>query len=124
VRKIPDILLSMLTYGSFSLPFVNYLLENDFPESWKAFARVFKYIWKGEYEAALQAIEKALNVCDSTTAKDILMTEKLGILRNLGKPDVKLYEYLKKRLNLMSKAARNIALPVLINAEAFGISSV
>jgi len=37
---------------------------------------------------------------------------------------VKLYEYLKKRLNLMSKAARNIALPVLINAEAFGISSV
>ncbi|MCD6552313.1 hypothetical protein, partial [Thermotoga sp.] len=122
MKRIPGILLPIFTYGSFALPFVNYLLENDFPENWKVFAQAFKYIWKGEYETALQMIEGALKICRSTTARDILMAKKLGISRNLGRPDVKLYEYLKKRLALMSKTARNIALPVLINAEAFGIS--
>ncbi|AFG35174.1 hypothetical protein Ferpe_1068 [Fervidobacterium pennivorans DSM 9078] len=123
MKKIPDILRPIFTYGSFTVPFVNYLLENDFPENWKVFAQVIKHIWRGEYEPALQMIEKALKVCRSKTARDILMAKKLGISRNLGKPDLKLYRYLKKRLPSMSKIARNVALPVLINAEAFGISS-
>ncbi len=96
MKKIPEVLLPLFSCGSCSRPFVNYLLEESFPESWKAFARVFRCIWKGEYEKALEAIEKALKLCESATARDILMAEKLSITRNLGKPDEKLYELLKK----------------------------
>ncbi len=124
MKKIPESLKVIFKYGAFSLPLVNYFLENSSSNIWSSFSLALKYAWEGDFKRAIHKINSAVKNCKSMTARYILLADKLSFLKNLGQIDSELYKYLKRELPRMSKMARNSVINILINIEASGLEPV
>ncbi len=121
MKKIPEGLKVLFKYGAFSIPFVNYFLENASSGIWKYFSLVFKYAWNGDFKRAIHRIDRAVKNCRSMTARYILLANKLSFLKSIGQIDQELYKYLKQELPRMSKIARSSVINILLNIEASGL---
>ncbi|QTA37365.1 hypothetical protein JYK00_06380 [Thermosipho ferrireducens] len=121
MKKIPEGLKAVFKYGAFSLPVVNYFLENPSSNIWCSFSLVLKYVWKGDFNKALREIDRCLRKCNSNTVRYLLLANKLFFSKSVGNVDTQLYRYLKRELPKMSKRARNSVVNILINIEASGL---
>ncbi len=121
MKKIPEDLKVLFKYGAFSIPFVNYFLENASSGIWKSFSLIFKYAWNGDFKKAIREIDRSLKNCTYKTTRYILLANKLSFLKSIGQIDQELYKYLKRELPRMSKIARNSVINILLNIEASGL---
>ncbi|MBO8162080.1 MAG: hypothetical protein H0Z24_10685, partial [Thermosipho sp. (in: Bacteria)] len=124
MKKIPEGLKVIFKYGSFSLPFVNYFLENANSDIWKPFSRVLKFVWNGDFTKGLHEIDRCLKKYNSNTVRYLLLANKLSLMKNTGNIDIQLYKYLKRKLPKMSKQIRNNVVNILINLEASRVNLV
>ncbi|MCD6462965.1 MAG: hypothetical protein J7L52_04655, partial [Thermotogae bacterium] len=91
MKKLPEMFMLVFKYGAFAKPFIVQIVNTDSPKVVKYSAVSLLYTWEGEYNQAIQYINKAIGFCKSRSMRLFLLARKLSCKVKLGKFDRELY---------------------------------
>ena len=118
-------LTDIVTYGQFSRPFLNYIVDNLENELSKENQEIINYIdvlklkWDAKYEEALEKIEKVITLSKKRSIYYLFLVEKIGILSDLSdKAKIKeTFDELRKGFPTLPRYLRGIVVEKLKNVR-------
>ncbi len=117
-RKVPRVVNLIDTFGSFSEPFLNMILDSgNLKYGWKKYFTALKLSWKNKFSLALNEINEGLKVCQKDkTLYYLLLSRKLHTLMGMKDPQGDLiYANLMKNESNIPFTARKYVMPILLN---------
>lgn len=118
MKKLPELFMPVFRYGAFAKPLTIKIINSNLSDSIKYTALSFVHTWKGNYDKSLYYTHKALDLCENSSMRYMLLARELSCKANLGNKDEKLYRFLKSNLNKISGRTREEIEAVILNVEA------